>query len=88
LLLAKGTGEDVGAIVHGRGGGEDALLGDLGDGFGGGRAAEDAGDGGDGEAEVLGEIFEADGGGAGCRGRARRGRWRLNRGLARGFFAA
>ena len=76
LLLAQGAGEDVGAIVHGGGGSEDALLGYFGNGFGGGRSAEDARDGGDGEAEVLGEAFEADGGRPGGWGVGRRrGGW-------------
>jgi hypothetical protein len=63
LLLAQGPREEVWAIVHGRGSGEDALLSDIGNGFGGGRSAKDARDGGDGEAKVLCEALEADGGG-------------------------
>ena len=48
LLFAQGAGEYVGPIVHRGGGGKDAFLCDLGDGLGGGCAAEDTGDRGDG----------------------------------------
>lgn len=58
---AQGAGEGVGAVVEEFGGGEDFLLCCLRDGFGGGRAGEDAGDGGGGEAEVVGDGFKAGG---------------------------
>lgn len=66
--IAQGAGGDVRAVVEAIGGGEDAVLGALGDGVGGRGSAEDAGDGGYREAEVLTKRFQARGGRCGTRG--------------------
>lgn len=77
--IAEGPGVDVGAVVELAGGREDALLRGLRDGAGGGGGVEHAGDGCGGEAEVPGELLEADGGGRrrnlGTRWSGRRGGW-------------
>ena len=54
------AGQQVWAVVELARGGEDALLGGLGDGLGGGRSVEHTGDRGGGEADPFGDHLQTD----------------------------